>query len=466
MTSLRFGAATDTGKVRANNQDAVLVAEPMFAVADGMGGHAAGEIASEVAVESLQASAPSNLEDLVMAVRQANRAVWERAAGDPELRGMGTTLCAIALVPAQDSEDSEDSEAGLGTEAGGTGGDQIIVVNVGDSRVYQFHDGDITQVTDDHSLVEDLVREGRLSQEEARTHPQRNILTRVLGNEPDVEVDSWELVPQRGDRYLLCSDGLFNEVDDDRLASVLRRLDDPEDAAHELVSLANQGGGRDNISVVVVDVVDDDDRAAAASAALAGAGATSTVPSVPSAPRPTTSVSPAVPAPAPSPPAGGGPGHRATSSSASDSPRSPRPRRVTWRSVLFVFCLLVVLGGGAGAVAWFAGSTYYVGFDDEQVAIFRGRPGGLLWVQPTLAERTSLPASEVPPARREAVTAGKEAPSLDAARKYVAALEEQALAEQRRATTTLPPAPAPATGTGTGAITTATTATLGGTTRQ
>ncbi len=459
MTSLRFGAATDTGKVRANNQDAVLVAEPMFAVADGMGGHAAGEIASEVAVESLQASAPSTRGDLVMAVRQANRAVWERAAGDPELRGMGTTLCAIALVPGQDSEDSEDSEAVPSTEAGGTGGDQIIVVNVGDSRVYQFHDGDLTQITDDHSLVEDLVREGRLSQEEARTHPQRNILTRVLGNEPDVEVDSWELMPQRGDRYLLCSDGLFNEVDDDRLASVLRRLDNPEDAAHELVSLANQGGGRDNVSVVVVDVVDDDDRAEAAAAALAGAdaGATSTVPSVP---RPTSSVSPAVPTPAPSPPAGGGPGPRASSSSATDSPRPPKPRRVTWRSVLFVFCLLVVLGGAAGAVAWFAGSTYYVGLDDEQVAIFRGRPGGLLWVQPTLAERTSLPASEVPPARREAVNAGKEAPSLGAARKYVAALEEQAMAEQRRTTTTLPPAP----GTGTGAITTTTTAPLGGTT--
>ncbi|HVL03977.1 MAG TPA: Stp1/IreP family PP2C-type Ser/Thr phosphatase, partial [Acidimicrobiales bacterium] len=234
------------------------MAESLFAVADGMGGHAAGEIASEVAVESLESSEPTTVDALEEAVRQANRAVWERASDDPELRGMGTTLCVIAL--------SADSAGG--------GDDRILVANVGDSRVYQFHDGDITQITDDHSLVEDLVREGRLSAEEARTHPQRNILTRVLGNEPDVEVDTWEIIPQRGDRYLLCSDGLFNEVDDDRIAAVLRRLADPEDAAHELVNLANQHGGRDNVSAVVVDVVDDDNRAAAASAALATASPT------------------------------------------------------------------------------------------------------------------------------------------------------------------------------------------------
>ncbi|MDP9019469.1 MAG: protein phosphatase 2C domain-containing protein, partial [Actinomycetota bacterium] len=144
MTSVRAGAATDTGQVRANNQDAVLLAEPVFAVADGMGGHAAGEIASQVAVESLQESEVSSLDALVEAVRNANRSVWQRAKDDPELHGMGTTLCAVAVVPGQ------------------AGAEQIMVVNVGDSRVYQLHDGELTQLTDDHSLVEDLVREGRL----------------------------------------------------------------------------------------------------------------------------------------------------------------------------------------------------------------------------------------------------------------------------------------------------------------
>ncbi|HSH22694.1 MAG TPA: Stp1/IreP family PP2C-type Ser/Thr phosphatase [Acidimicrobiales bacterium] len=420
MTFLRAGAATDTGQVRSNNQDAVLVAEPVFAVADGMGGHVAGEIASQVAVESLQGSRATSRQELVEAVGSANRAVWERAEAEPELRGMGTTLCVVALVPGGADE--------------GDGGARIVVANVGDSRVYQFHDGDLDQITDDHSLVEDLVREGRLSAAEARTHPQRNILTRVLGNEPEVKVDSWEVIPRPGDRYVLCSDGLFNEVDDDRIAAVLRRLADPDDAAHELVVLANQGGGRDNVSVVVVDVVDEGgDRVVGSepTATTAMASATSpalsaslggTPPPVPMAtPAQTTAAVPTV-------------GARPPDVGAPAPPR--RTRRLTWRSALFVFSLLVVVGGAVAAVMWFARSTYYVGVDDEQVAIFRGRPGGLLWIQPTLAERTPLGVEDVPAARREAITAGKEEPSLVEARRYVASLREQAEAERRRTTTT------------------------------
>ncbi len=418
MTTLRAGASTDTGQVRANNQDAILVAEPVFAVADGMGGHAAGEIASQVAIESLQNDDAPTLAALESSVRRANRAVWERAGTDVDLRGMGTTLCVVALAPAP----SDDQ---------GASGDRILVANVGDSRVYQFHDGDITQITDDHSLVEDLVREGRLSPDDARTHPQRNILTRVLGNEPDVEVDVWEIVPQRGDRYLLCSDGLFNEVDDDRIAAVLRRLADPEDAAHELVALANQHGGRDNVSVVVVDVVDDDDRAAAASASLTSTTAV-----------PAASAASAVASQAP--PTGAAPPQTARNAEA--GPRLPpntpdasggtgKRRLVTWRSLLFVFSVLVVLGGSAAAVTWFARSTYHVGLDEEQVVIFRGRPGGLLWIEPKLAERTDLLLADVPPSRLSAVTGGKEEPSLAAARSYVAALEEQAEAERPTTTT-------------------------------
>ncbi|HEV2767325.1 MAG TPA: Stp1/IreP family PP2C-type Ser/Thr phosphatase [Acidimicrobiales bacterium] len=431
MTSLRSGAATDTGQVRANNQDAVLIAEPLFAVADGMGGHAAGEIASQVAVESLQDSAVSSLDSLVEAVRDANRSVWQRASEDPELHGMGTTLCAIALVPGEDD------------------GEQIVVVNVGDSRVYQLHDGELTQLTDDHSLVEDLVREGRLSPQEARTHPQRNILTRVLGNDSDVEVDSWLVDPHRGDRFLLCSDGLFNEVDDDKIASVLRRLADPDDAAQELVTLAIQAGGRDNVSVVVVDVVDDHRPAAAAATAVAGAptatvgrpGDTASMPAVEPSEETRGGGGGGAPAPAP---AGAAP----ASARASAEP-APSSRRVTWRSVLFVTGVVAVLVGAASAVAWYARSTYHVGVRGDQVAILRGRPGGLLWIQPTLAEWTDLSLDDVPDGRRNAVLRGKEEPSLAAARDYVESLEDQAEAERRRTTTTtttsttLPPPPAP-----------------------
>ena len=429
MTSLRSGAATDTGQVRANNQDAVLIAEPVFAVADGMGGHAAGEIASQVAVESLQESQVTSLDSLVEAVREANRSVWQRASDDPELHGMGTTLCAIALVP---------DEAGAG--------EQVVVVNVGDSRVYQLHDGELTQLTDDHSLVEDLVREGRLSPQEARTHPQRNILTRVLGNDADVEVDSWLVDPHRGDRFLLCSDGLFNEVDDDKIASVLRRLADPDDAAHELVTLAIQGGGRDNVSVVVVDVVDHDGPGAAAATAVAGA--------------PTTAGAATASMPAVEPSegtGGGGGGGAAAQAPAGAPPASARAtaepaastRRVTWRSVLFVTGVVAVLAGAAGAVVWYARSTYHVGVRDDQVAILQGRPGGLLWIQPTLAESTELSLDDVPDGRRDAVLRGKEEPSLAAARDYVESLEDQAEAERRRTTTTttsttIPPLPPPA----------------------
>jgi protein phosphatase len=239
MTTFSWGAASDTGRLRSINQDSALVADNLFAVADGMGGHQGGEVASQLAVKSLERSAGAiTTADLIEGVQLANSEVFEKGSEDPSLHGMGTTLCAVALVHSDDEE-------------------RIAVVNVGDSRVYLFKDGDLSQLTQDHSLVEDLVRQGRLTPEEAAVHPQRNIVTRVLGVYPDISVDSWELMPVTGDRYLLCSDGLFNEVSHDRIASVLRRLRSPQEAADELVRLANEGGGRDNITCVVVDVVDD-----------------------------------------------------------------------------------------------------------------------------------------------------------------------------------------------------------------
>ena len=406
MTSLRYGSASDTGRVRSNNQDAWLEADTLFAVADGMGGHTGGEVASSVAVQALR---DYRDEGLTRAVKFANRAVWARADDEPALRGMGTTMTALSLVPAPEED----------------GGDLLLIANVGDSRTYLLRDGELTQLTEDHSLVEDLVREGRITEAEARIHPQRNILTRVLGNEPDVEVDEFSVIPVEGDRYLLCSDGLFNELDDDRIAAVLRRLADPGEVAVELVRLANDVGGRDNITVVVVDVVDDGDAAARASDALAANGVTSR-PRAPEAPVVESGLDDDEPVAraAPPPPAGPLP------------PALRAPRRLTWRSTLFVVAVLAVVGGAVGAVWWFSTSTYFVGVDGDRVAIFRGRPGGVLWLDPTLELRTDLPVADVPPSRIEAVRAGQEEPSLEAAQRYVANLEDEASTRSTTTTTT------------------------------
>ncbi len=251
MTRLRAGSSTDIGRVRTTNQDQFLVTDELFAVADGMGGHAAGEVASLTAVEALRATyeEADGSEGLVAAAHQANRSIFERAQGNPELHGMGTTLVAVALV----NEGNED---------------RLAIVNVGDSRVYLLRQGELEQLTTDHSLVQELVDDGQLTEAEATVHPQRHVLTRALGVDIDVNVDLLQVLPLKGDRLLLCSDGLVRELSDVQVASIMRRLADPDEAARELVAAANNRGGNDNVTVVIVDVVDDDDLAATASEAL------------------------------------------------------------------------------------------------------------------------------------------------------------------------------------------------------
>ena len=224
------------GHVRAVNQDDFGAGDDLFVLADGMGGHRGGEVASAEAVAGVLGSFDDRTRaGLARAVNRANQAVFGRAAGDVDLFGMGTTLCALALARSE-------------------GGDVLAVANVGDSRVYRYGDGRLTQVSDDHSLVADLVRAGDLTEEEAARHPQRNILTRALGIESALSVDTWELPIQADDRYLLCSDGLFNEIDDDRIAALLAGHDNPELTAATLVRAAVDAGGHDNVTALVVDV--------------------------------------------------------------------------------------------------------------------------------------------------------------------------------------------------------------------
>ena len=408
MTRLRAGGASDVGMVRSSNQDQLLVADALFAVADGMGGHAAGEVASLTAIEALRAAFDGNptADGLAQAVRQANRAVWDRAHEQRALRGMGTTLTAVALV-AGESED-----------------EVLAVVNVGDSRAYLLRDGHLDQLTDDHSVPAELRRAGRLSPSEAARHPQRNVLTRALGVDPDVEVDCFRVAPYRGDRLVLASDGLSNEVADDEIAHVLRTEPEPEAAAGELVRLAREGGGSDNITVVVVDVVDDGGRARTASAAL---GATAAVAAA-RRPTPAASAAPAAradrttPAPPRRPPAPAAP--------------TGRPRRglPTARAVVFLVAVVVVLGGAAGAIGWFARAGYFVGEEGGEVVVYKGRPGGLLWFAPTVADRTGLSLADMRAARRQAIRDGYEVSSLGAARRYV----DNNLAPTTTTTTTTP----------------------------
>jgi protein phosphatase len=410
MTTFRAGAATDKGRVRANNQDSQLVIEGrLFAVADGMGGHRGGEVASALALESLAGSwREATTAALRQSVAGANEAVFGRASIDPELRGMGTTLTALALVVGDD------------------GAERLAVANVGDSRAYRLR-GDLEQMTEDHSLVESLVRQGRLTAEEAVTHPQRNILTRALGIEPQVEIDLWEVPAVPGDRYLLCSDGLFNEVEPAVIAATMRKLADPTEAALELVRLANEGGGRDNITCVVVDIVEgngsaDEDITRLGTASepdLAGYGPAT-------APTPVASVF-EEPGAAPPPPLPPVPGPPAQIGAIPDRlpedlapPPARRPRRFTWRVVVFVFALVGLVAAVAGVLVYYGRNTYYVAFDtDGQVTIFKGRPDGFLIFDPTVERVTDINEDELRETDAERVHAQPDQSSLQAAELFV-----------------------------------------------
>jgi PPM family protein phosphatase len=231
------GAATDVGRVRDHNEDGFLIDDDLrlFAVADGMGGHRGGEVASSTALEVLHSSF-SDRHDLRDAVVAANDAVFERSTGDEALRGMGTTLTAGVL--------GDDRET-------------LIVGHVGDSRAYLYRDSELRRVTTDHSLVEELMQAGELTEEEAEHDPRRSMITRAVGLERGVEVDLFPIVLAPGDRLLFCSDGLTGMVGEDELAATLATEPDPTVAAQRLVDAANDAGGVDNTTVVICDVVAD-----------------------------------------------------------------------------------------------------------------------------------------------------------------------------------------------------------------
>jgi PPM family protein phosphatase len=233
----RMAVVSDTGRRRRRNEDAFVCAPPLFAVADGMGGAQAGEVASGLAAAVLEEGAGDERgeERVASLIKEANRRVFQRSNEDAATSGMGTTMT-VALV---------DSPGGT-----------IAFGHVGDSRAYRVRDGRLEQLTDDHSLVGELVRSGKLSPEEAETHPQRSVITRALGTEPDVDVDTFTVEARPDDLYLLCSDGLTDMISADEIFSVLDGSDDLEVAARALIEAANAGGGEDNITVVLFQIGD------------------------------------------------------------------------------------------------------------------------------------------------------------------------------------------------------------------
>ena len=353
------GTATHTGQIRTSNQDAVGMADDLFVVADGMGGHRGGEVAAAEAVDVLMVGLErSDRAGLVAAVRAANRSILERAAAEPDLSGMGTTLCALAVV---------DSPSG---------DDALAVVNIGDSRVYRFAAGRLDQVSDDHSLVADLVRAGEITSEEAAHHPQRNILTRALGIEADPLIDSWDLVPVHGDRYLLCSDGLFNELDDGRLTEMLSG-GSVQEVADCLVQEAVDNGGHDNVTVLVAEVA--------------------------AGPEPRGTDREAIP--------------MARSEQALRS--SPVPENapgVVRASLASASC---ILAAAVLVLGMYAHQGWFIGSDDGDVAVFRGRPSGLLWFEPALVEGGDLRVAGLDEPTRIAVEETIVVGSLDEARRLI-----------------------------------------------
>jgi protein phosphatase len=238
MSVAGYAGRTDTGRKRRRNEDAYVVAPPLFAVADGMGGAQAGEIASKLAAAALEDTDPGRLtgpERVASLIREANRRVHERSSTDPSTSGMGTTMT-VALV-------EEDG---------------VVIGHVGDSRAYLVRDESIEQLTEDHSLVNELLKSGRLSPSEADTHPQRSVITRAVGTDPDVDVDAFTVHARTGDVFLLCSDGLTDMVNDDAiLGAVAESPGDLDRVTKTLVSAANRGGGEDNITVVAFAIGED-----------------------------------------------------------------------------------------------------------------------------------------------------------------------------------------------------------------
>jgi PPM family protein phosphatase len=345
-------AKTDTGRQRRENEDCAFARAPVFVVADGMGGAQAGEVAARIAVDAFSHGLPdsgSAEERLASRVQEANQRIWEQSRTRREQAGMGTTLTAAYL---------EDSE--------------LAIAHVGDSRAYLFRDGSLRRLTQDHSLVDELVRRGKLTEEQAAEHPQRSIITRALGAEPTVEVDTWTYPVRPGDVILLCSDGLTSMVPEERVEEILRASVDLKVAAQQLIDEANSAGGRDNITVVLSRIED-------AGAVVDGGQLTEVRP--PDA-------------------------HFGQPVAAATTTAGPRPLRRHAKLLAALTATLIVLALVIGGGYLASRQLYFIGTNAQGiVTIYRGLPYDLpagIHLYETFYV-SGVPASLVPPDRRAAL---------------------------------------------------------------
>lgn len=396
---------TDTGRQRPANEDSLLARSPLFAVADGMGGAQAGEVASRMAVDVLQEGIGEGTgtvaERLTDRVATANTRIFERARTDQGSAGMGTTLTAAYVDT-----------------------DELVVVHVGDSRLYRYRDASLERLTDDHSLVEELVRQGRLTPEEAAEHPQRSIITRALGPESEVAIDSEVLAVQDDDLFLLCSDGLTTMVGDDGIADLLADDGTLAEKASALVDAANAAGGRDNITVLLfrVEVTDvgGGDAAAGAPAEVEPDAQDEPDPTVGSAPAQATAVMPAVTISPNGPDATDGAAAFGDTPDGTREPRRKKRRGVRAGPFIVLFLVFCIAVG-----AFFASQTvYFIGNDRGLVTVYRGLPYelpfGLKLYTPNYY--SSVPVSSLDEAQRERLLDHR-VRSLDDANDLVSKLE-------------------------------------------
>jgi PPM family protein phosphatase len=344
-------AKTDTGRQRRENEDCAFARAPVFVVADGMGGAQAGEVAARIAVDAFSHGLPdsgSPEERLASRVQEANQRIWEQSRARREQAGMGTTITAAYL---------DDSE--------------LAIAHVGDSRAYLFRDGSLTRLTQDHSLVDELVRRGKLTEEQAAEHPQRSIITRALGAEPTVEVDTWTYPVRPGDVLLLCSDGLTSMVAEERVEEILSGSMHLKRAAQQLIDEANSAGGRDNITVVLSRIED---------AAVPADGAQPTEIRAPGAEDQRMAAATAAPA----------------------RRRLRRHAKLLAALTATLIVLALIIGGGYLATR----QLYFIGTNAQGiVTIYRGLPydlpGGIHLYETFYV--SGVPASLVPPDRRAAL---------------------------------------------------------------
>ena len=333
---IRAAGATHVGLVRQSNQDNFAFREGTFVLADGMGGHQGGEVASFEATSTILESGKINsVADMVKSVSKANQAILKRAKKEDNLSGMGTTVCVLSEI------------------VGTTGKKRIGIANVGDSRIYRLGKSELTQITQDHSLVGDLVRTGELTQEEAARHPQRNILTRALGIEQDLVIDTWELNPVAGDKYLLCSDGLFNEIDDEKIAQILMEDAELEKIAQNLIDHALEAGGHDNITALVL-CVEDQESFEPEDWILSEMNQHTVV--------------------------------KSRLNSAVDS----EIKNFDWKPVVICMSVLLLIVSVFTAIGLYARSGWFIGEFNGGVAIFKGKSQGVLWFDPTIERKTQI----------------------------------------------------------------------------